>query len=108
MQQRLFATVNMLSCPFCPNSRNFADLLIELVEIQPKLYLLGYFLSSTEISAYYLCALAMWRKESQDTAPVSSELCVSVYMHVFRDLFFPYAVYLTGLLQLIRFYRPAV
>lgn len=26
-------------------------------------------------------------KKAQDTAPVSPELCVSVYMHVFRDLF---------------------
>lgn len=42
---------------------NFADLLIEIVEIQLNSYLLGYFLSSTEISGYYLYVLAMWRKE---------------------------------------------
>lgn len=26
-------------------------------------------------------------KKAQDTATISSEFCVSVYMHVFRDLF---------------------
>lgn len=31
-------------------------------------------------------------------------MCVGVYL----GIFFPHAVYLTGLLQLIRFYRPAV
>lgn len=59
----MFATVNILCDPFCPNSMNFADLLIEIVEIQPNSYLLGYFLSSPEISGYYLYVLAMWRKE---------------------------------------------
>lgn len=37
----------------------FAD----LVEIQPNSYLLGYFLSSIEISGHHLYVLAMWRKQ---------------------------------------------
>lgn len=48
----LLATANVLYDPFCPNARNFVDLLMVLVGIQPSPCLPGYFLSSTLCLGY--------------------------------------------------------